>query len=130
MLSDTFLSLREDKIPFLFSHAPQGYIGPGKEQVLKVYYLPGVPGVFCRTFQIQVGHLEPEEISLKGEGSFPRIYLDLPRNIKGEHCLSAPWEGPLFFPPCHMAVGQLTPTSAKPGGFRAVRPTLSPLVFS
>ncbi|KAM6409238.1 hydrocephalus-inducing protein homolog [Rhynochetos jubatus] len=60
-----------------------GFIGPGKEQVLKVCYLPGVPGVFCRTFQIQVGHLEPEEISLKGEGSFPRIYLDLPRNIKG-----------------------------------------------
>ncbi|XP_074733533.1 hydrocephalus-inducing protein homolog, partial [Strix uralensis] len=60
-----------------------GYIGPGQEQVLKVYYLPGVPGAFCRTFQIQVGHLEPEEISLKGEGSFPRIYLDLPRNIKG-----------------------------------------------
>ncbi|XP_042653703.1 LOW QUALITY PROTEIN: hydrocephalus-inducing protein homolog [Tyto alba] len=60
-----------------------GYIGPGKEQVLKVHYLPGVPGVFCRTFQIQVGHLEPEEISLKGEGIFPRIYLDLPRNIKG-----------------------------------------------
>ncbi|NXW23792.1 HYDIN protein, partial [Circaetus pectoralis] len=57
------------------------YIGPGKEQVLKVYYLPGVPGVFCRTFQIQAGHLKPEEISLKGEGSFPRIYLDLPRNI-------------------------------------------------
>ncbi|XP_009881567.1 PREDICTED: hydrocephalus-inducing protein homolog [Charadrius vociferus] len=60
-----------------------GYIGPGEEQVLKVYYLPGVPGVFCRTFQIQVGHLEPETISLKGEGIFPRIYLDLPRNIKG-----------------------------------------------
>ncbi|NXL46323.1 HYDIN protein, partial [Podilymbus podiceps] len=60
-----------------------GYVGPGEEQVLKVWYLPGVPGVFCRTFQIQVGHLKPEEISLKGEGSFPRIYLDLPRNIKG-----------------------------------------------
>ncbi|NXK55437.1 HYDIN protein, partial [Chauna torquata] len=60
-----------------------GYIGPGKEQVLKVCYLPGVPGVFCRTFWIQVGHLEPEEITLKGEGSFPRIYLDLPRNIRG-----------------------------------------------
>ncbi|XP_026722885.1 hydrocephalus-inducing protein homolog, partial [Athene cunicularia] len=60
-----------------------GYVGPGKEQVLKVYYLPGVPGAFHRTFQIQVGHLEPEEISLKGEGSFPSIYLDLPRNIKG-----------------------------------------------
>ncbi|XP_061217731.1 hydrocephalus-inducing protein homolog isoform X3 [Neopsephotus bourkii] len=60
-----------------------GYIGPGKEQMLKVYYLPGVPGVFYRNFQIQVGHLEPEEISLKGEGTFPRIHLDLPRNIKG-----------------------------------------------
>ncbi|NXI34967.1 HYDIN protein, partial [Galbula dea] len=60
-----------------------GDLGPGKEQVLKVYYLPGVPGVFCRTFQIQVGHLEPEEISLKGEGSFPRICLDLPRHIQG-----------------------------------------------
>ncbi|XP_074751148.1 hydrocephalus-inducing protein homolog [Athene noctua] len=60
-----------------------GYVGPGKKQELKVYYLPGVPGAFRRTFQIQVGHLEPEEISLKGEGSFPRICLDLPRNIKG-----------------------------------------------
>ncbi|XP_068267686.1 LOW QUALITY PROTEIN: hydrocephalus-inducing protein homolog [Nyctibius grandis] len=60
------------------------HIGPGKEQVLKVYYLPGVPGVFHKTFQIQVGHLEPEEISLKGQGIFPMIYLDLPRNIKGD----------------------------------------------
>ncbi|NXF39877.1 HYDIN protein, partial [Nyctibius bracteatus] len=58
-----------------------GYIGPGKEQVLQVYYLPGVPGVFHRTFRIQVGHLEAEEISLKGEGIFPRICLNLPRNI-------------------------------------------------
>ncbi|XP_053911744.1 hydrocephalus-inducing protein-like [Cuculus canorus] len=60
-----------------------GYLEPGKEQVLKVYYLPGVPGVFFRTFQVQVGHLEPVEISLKGEGNFPRFSLDLPRNIKG-----------------------------------------------
>ncbi|NXE09199.1 HYDIN protein, partial [Lophotis ruficrista] len=60
-----------------------GYVEAGTERVLKVYYLPGVPGVFHRTFQIQVGHLEREEISLKGEGSFPRICLDLPRNIKG-----------------------------------------------
>ncbi|NXK86342.1 HYDIN protein, partial [Formicarius rufipectus] len=44
------------------------YIEPGNERVLKVYYLPGVPGVFFRTFQFQVGHLEPAEISLKGEG--------------------------------------------------------------
>ncbi|NXF81935.1 HYDIN protein, partial [Sclerurus mexicanus] len=54
------------------------YIEPGKEQVLKIYYLPGVPGVFFRTFHFQVGHLEPAEISLKGEGIFLRISLDLP----------------------------------------------------
>ncbi|XP_030368417.1 hydrocephalus-inducing protein homolog isoform X2 [Strigops habroptila] len=60
-----------------------GYLEPGKQQVLKVYYLPGVPGVFCRAFQIQLGHLEPEKVLLKGEGTFPRIHLDLPRNIKG-----------------------------------------------
>ncbi|XP_071613168.1 hydrocephalus-inducing protein homolog [Heliangelus exortis] len=60
-----------------------GYVGPGKEQVLTVYYLPGVPGTFCKTFQLQVGHLRPEEITLKGEGSFLRIWLDLPRNIQG-----------------------------------------------
>ncbi|XP_040433979.1 hydrocephalus-inducing protein homolog, partial [Falco naumanni] len=60
-----------------------GYIGPGKEQVLKVCYLPGVPGVFCRALQIQVGHLEPASITLRGEGTLPRICLDLPRNISG-----------------------------------------------
>ncbi|NXA41620.1 HYDIN protein, partial [Eudromia elegans] len=60
-----------------------GYVGSGREEVLTVFYLPGVPGHFYGTFQIQVGHLEPENISLKGEGSFPRIYLDLPRDIQG-----------------------------------------------
>ncbi|NXP25966.1 HYDIN protein, partial [Scytalopus superciliaris] len=54
------------------------YIEPGKEQVLNIYYLPGIPGVFHRTFQLQVGHLEPVEISLKGEGIFLRISVDLP----------------------------------------------------
>ncbi|XP_075796761.1 hydrocephalus-inducing protein homolog isoform X3 [Pelodiscus sinensis] len=60
-----------------------GYIESEKEQVLKVYYLPGVPEVFQQTFQIQVAHLEPESITLKGEGAFPRICLDLPRNMNG-----------------------------------------------
>ncbi|XP_042303381.1 LOW QUALITY PROTEIN: hydrocephalus-inducing protein homolog [Sceloporus undulatus] len=59
------------------------YIESGKEQVLKIYYLPGIPEVFQRTFQIQVAHLEPDSITLKGEGIFPRISLDLPRNIRG-----------------------------------------------
>lgn len=99
----------------LLSHTLQGYIGPGKEQVLKVLYLPGVPGIFCKTFQIQVGHLEPEKFTLKGEGSFPRIYLDLPRNIKGKCC---PWpqERPLFF-------SRVVCTAhTKPGSLRGVRP--------
>ncbi|NXY12133.1 HYDIN protein, partial [Pteruthius melanotis] len=55
-----------------------GSIAPGKEQVLKVYYLSGRPRVFCRTFQVQVAHLEPSEILLKGEGTFPRITVHLP----------------------------------------------------
>ncbi|NXN87253.1 HYDIN protein, partial [Bombycilla garrulus] len=55
-----------------------GSIAPGEEQVLKVYYLPGKPRVFCKTFQVQVAHLEPAEIFLKGEGTFPRITMDLP----------------------------------------------------
>ncbi|XP_064020122.1 hydrocephalus-inducing protein homolog [Pogoniulus pusillus] len=60
-----------------------GSVGAGQQQVLKIYYLPEVPGVFCKTLQIQVGLLETEEISLRGEGGFPRICLDLPRNISG-----------------------------------------------
>ncbi|XP_057569314.1 hydrocephalus-inducing protein homolog [Hippopotamus amphibius kiboko] len=60
-----------------------GFISSHKEQVLKVYYLPGVPEVFQRSFQIQIAHLDPENITLSGEGIFPRICLDLPRNLKG-----------------------------------------------
>ncbi|KAI4571668.1 hypothetical protein MJG53_013774 [Ovis ammon polii x Ovis aries] len=61
----------------------QGFISSHKEQVLKVYYLPGVPEIFQRSFQIQIAHLDPENITLSGEGIFPRICLDLPRNLKG-----------------------------------------------
>ncbi|XP_015443273.1 hydrocephalus-inducing protein homolog isoform X1 [Pteropus alecto] len=60
-----------------------GFISSLEEQVLKVYYLPGVPEVFQRSFQIQIAHLDPENITLHGEGIFPRICLDLPRNLKG-----------------------------------------------
>ncbi|XP_026975142.1 hydrocephalus-inducing protein homolog [Sagmatias obliquidens] len=60
-----------------------GFIGSHKEQVLKVYYLPGVPEIFQRSFQIQIAHLDPENITLSGEGIFPRICVDLPRNLKG-----------------------------------------------
>ncbi|XP_067905917.1 hydrocephalus-inducing protein homolog [Heterodontus francisci] len=60
-----------------------GYIEANAEQELTVSYLPGVPEIFHKSFEIQVSHFEPASISLKGEGVFPRIYLDLPRNIKG-----------------------------------------------
>ncbi|NWU39074.1 HYDIN protein, partial [Hylia prasina] len=59
----------------------KGSIAPGKEQVLKVYYLPGKLGVFCRTFQVQVAYLDPAEIFLKGEGTLPRITKGLPRML-------------------------------------------------
>uniref|UniRef100_A0A2K6KCF4 HYDIN axonemal central pair apparatus protein n=1 Tax=Rhinopithecus bieti TaxID=61621 RepID=A0A2K6KCF4_RHIBE len=58
-----------------------GFISSHQEQALKVYYLPGVPEVFKRSFQIQIAHLDPENITLSGEGIFPQICLDLPRNL-------------------------------------------------
>ncbi|XP_064239335.1 hydrocephalus-inducing protein homolog [Aotus nancymaae] len=58
-----------------------GFISSHQEQVLKVYYLPGVPEVFKRSFQIQIAHLDPESITLSGEGIFPQICLDLPRKL-------------------------------------------------
>jgi hypothetical protein len=66
----------------------QGFIQSNKEQVLKVYYLPGIPEVFQRNFQIQIAHLVPENITLYGEGIFPRISLDLHRNLQGTATLS------------------------------------------
>ncbi|XP_070253950.1 hydrocephalus-inducing protein homolog isoform X4 [Myotis yumanensis] len=60
-----------------------GFISSLKEQELKIYYLPGVPEIFQRSFQVQIAHLDPESITLSGEGIFPRIYIDLPRNLKG-----------------------------------------------
>ncbi|KAM3664996.1 hydrocephalus-inducing protein homolog [Ammospiza maritima maritima] len=60
-----------------------GFLAPGKKQVLKFSYMPGLPGAFSRTYQLKVGDLEPENICLKGEASFPMISLDLPWNIRG-----------------------------------------------
>ncbi|XP_029821423.1 hydrocephalus-inducing protein homolog [Manacus vitellinus] len=43
-------------------------IEPGKEQVLKLYYLPGMPGVFCRTFQIKINtwlRMEMDQMLIK-----------------------------------------------------------------
>ncbi|KAM6177458.1 hydrocephalus-inducing protein homolog [Erethizon dorsatum] len=59
-----------------------GFISSHRQQVLKVDYLPGIPEVFQRSFQIQIAHLDPENVTLSGEGVFPRICLDLPRNLQ------------------------------------------------
>ncbi|XP_043935458.1 hydrocephalus-inducing protein homolog [Protopterus annectens] len=68
-------------VPFVVP--PSGFIKAHEQYTLKVFYLPGVPEAFHKTFEIQVSHFEPDIISLMGEGIFPRITLDLPRNIKG-----------------------------------------------
>ncbi|XP_040838338.1 hydrocephalus-inducing protein homolog isoform X1 [Ochotona curzoniae] len=68
-------------VPFIQPFS--GFIGSHDEQVLKISYLPGVPEVFQRSFQIQIAHLDPEHITISGEGIFPRISLDLPRNLRG-----------------------------------------------
>lgn len=66
----------------------QGYIDAGAEQCLHVLYLPGFPGVFEKRLQLQVAHQSPQDITLRGKGVFPRISLNLPRNLcKHRHAL-------------------------------------------
>ncbi|RXM33054.1 Hydrocephalus-inducing protein [Acipenser ruthenus] len=66
-----------------------GFIEANSEQTLSVFYLPGVPEHFHKYFEIQVSYFEPDSISVRGEGIFPRIYLDLPRNITSNKWYSA-----------------------------------------
>ena len=49
------------------------------EQKLTIKYLPGVPEKFEKCFKVQVAHFEPDYLTIRGEGVFPRISLDLPR---------------------------------------------------
>ncbi|XP_027128846.1 hydrocephalus-inducing protein homolog isoform X3 [Larimichthys crocea] len=64
-----------------------GYIDAGEEKCLCVLYLPGVPEAFKKRLQLQVAYLEPQDITLTGEGVFPRIILNLPQNLS-EECYS------------------------------------------
>ncbi|XP_064242899.1 hydrocephalus-inducing protein homolog isoform X1 [Passer domesticus] len=72
----------------------KGSIAPGKKRVLKVSYLPEKPGAFRRTFQVQVAHLEPAEIVLKGKTIFPGVTKCLPRMLKEEKILEEEEENP------------------------------------
>ena len=62
----------------------QGFIEANSQQVLTIKYLPGIPEKFEKNFRIQVAHFEPDEVTLYGEGVFPRVSLDLPRAPDGE----------------------------------------------
>ncbi|XP_034061831.1 LOW QUALITY PROTEIN: hydrocephalus-inducing protein homolog [Gymnodraco acuticeps] len=62
----------------------EGYVDAGVEQCLRMLYLPGVPEVFEKRLQLQVAFLPPQDIRLTGEGVFPRITLNLPRNLSEE----------------------------------------------
>ncbi|KAM3920677.1 hydrocephalus-inducing protein homolog [Leptodactylus fuscus] len=66
-----------------YVHPLSGLIPAGGEEILKVSYFPGVPDTFQCIIHLQVAHMEPENIALKGEAVFPCICLDLPRNIDG-----------------------------------------------
>lgn len=59
----------------------KGHLEPYAEISLSVYYLPGIPEVFHKTFQLQVAFYEAENITVRGEGIFPRLCLDLPRDL-------------------------------------------------
>lgn len=59
----------------------QGYVEAGAEQCLCVLYLPGALEVFVKRLRLQVAFLPPQEITVTGEGVFPQISLNLPRNL-------------------------------------------------
>ncbi|XP_029378255.1 hydrocephalus-inducing protein homolog [Echeneis naucrates] len=65
----------------------QGYIDAGAEQCLRVCYLPGIPEEFVKRLQLQVAYLPLQDITVTGEGVFPRISLNLPRSLP-EECYS------------------------------------------
>lgn len=63
---------------------PRAHVKALQQQKITIKYLPGVPAKFEKRFMIRVGHFEAEEIKLSGEGVFPRITLDLPRDTEND----------------------------------------------
>ncbi|XP_039618305.1 hydrocephalus-inducing protein-like [Polypterus senegalus] len=66
-----------------------GYIEAYAEQRLSVHYFPGIPETFQKSFDIQVSYFKPDTVLVKGEGIFPRIFLDLPRNLMDDERYSS-----------------------------------------
>ncbi|KAG7521590.1 hydrocephalus-inducing protein-like [Solea senegalensis] len=59
-----------------------GYIAAGAEQRLHLLFIPGTPEVFEKRLSVQVAFLPAQDITVTGEGFFPRIILNLPRNLQ------------------------------------------------
>ncbi|EDV21657.1 uncharacterized protein TRIADDRAFT_30117, partial [Trichoplax adhaerens] len=57
-----------------------GRIEAKEEQVLTVRFIPGIPDEFEKHFEIRIAYFEPEIITIRGEGIFPRMAFDLPRS--------------------------------------------------
>ncbi|KAF5907639.1 hydrocephalus-inducing protein, partial [Clarias magur] len=61
-----------------------GHVRAHEEMRASVYYFPGIPEVFEKVLKLQVAFFEPKSIFLRGEGIFPKVCLDLPRDIDEE----------------------------------------------
>ncbi|XP_063716545.1 hydrocephalus-inducing protein homolog isoform X4 [Symsagittifera roscoffensis] len=61
-----------------------GFLEAGETIELQVKLIPGTPEPFLKKLRVQVAHFEPHVIEIKGEGVFPRLVLDLPREYKEE----------------------------------------------
>ena len=62
----------------------QGFLEAGETIELQVKLIPGTPEPFLKKLRVQVAHFEPHVLEIKGEGVFPRLVLDLPREYKEE----------------------------------------------
>ncbi|XP_064242784.1 hydrocephalus-inducing protein homolog isoform X2 [Passer domesticus] len=119
-------------LPGVFLVKPTtGSIAPGKKQVLKFSYMPGLPGAFSRTYQLKVGDLDPENICLKGEASFPMISVNLPWNIKGnekyEKTLKRLIKRRQLYTPGYKSVVQKKTQSPKSETLKSQTPTIQTL---
>ena len=62
----------------------QGFLEANESVELEVRMISGCPEPFLKFVRIQVAHFEPHSIEVSGEGVFPRLVLDLPRQYREE----------------------------------------------
>lgn len=59
----------------------QGHIEASAQQRLRVFYVPGVPGIFKKQVQLKVATLPAQKITLTGEGAPPTVRLNLSHTL-------------------------------------------------